>query len=74
MANISQNRYQFPTVEDFSGAVAAIIRLQDTYNLEPSTIAKGKLSSKGLSMTSKYIKSDVWYVLIDLIGMCDTGK
>ena len=59
MANISQNRYQFPTVEDFSGAVAAIIRLQDTYNLEPSTIAKGKLSSKGLSMTSKYVKSDV---------------
>ncbi len=55
MANISVNRYQFPTHEDVDGAIAALLRLQETYNLDSSTVANGSLgSSKGLSMSSEY--------------------
>ena len=54
MVNISLNRYRFPTKEDFDGAVAALRRLQDTYKITPSKIAKGKLGShNGLPMSSK---------------------
>ena len=54
MANISMNRHQFPNQEDFEGAMTALIRLQETYHIESSTIAQGKLgSNKGLPMNSK---------------------
>ena len=52
MANISMNRYRFPSKEDYSGAITAIHRLQDTYQLQPSVIASGKLgSSSAFPMT-----------------------
>ena len=54
MANISMNRHQFPNEEDFEGAMTALIRLQETYHIDTSTIAQGKLgSNKGLPMNSK---------------------
>ena len=50
------NRYQFPTSEDVDGAIAALLRLQETYNLDSTTVANGSLgSSRGLSMTSKRV-------------------
>ncbi|XP_019849479.1 PREDICTED: prolyl 4-hydroxylase subunit alpha-2-like isoform X2 [Amphimedon queenslandica] len=52
MANISVNRHSFPTEEDYSGAMTALRRLQDTYRLKPTNIAQGKLSDKGLPMSS----------------------
>ena len=41
MSNISYNHYLFPDEEDFSGAAAALLRLQDTYQLSPSLITSG---------------------------------
>ena len=55
MANISMNRYRFPSKEDYSGAITAIHRLQDTYQLQPSVIASGKLgSSSAFPMTGRW--------------------
>ena len=54
MANISVNRHSFPSEEDYSGAMTALRRLQDTYRLKPTYIAQGKLSNKGLPMSSKH--------------------
>lgn len=34
----------FPTEEDLAGAANALIRLQDTYNLETSSLARGELN------------------------------
>ena len=54
MANISMNRYKFPSEEDYDGAITALWRLQATYKLSASTMAQGKLgSSQGLPLTSK---------------------
>lgn len=35
---------KFPTEEDLTGAANALIRLQDTYNLETSSLARGELN------------------------------
>lgn len=32
---------KFPTDEDLNGAAVALMRLQDTYNLETSNVARG---------------------------------
>ena len=45
MANISYYNFRFPDTEDFTGAVTAILRLQDTYRLSPSLITSGKLGT-----------------------------
>ena len=45
MSNISYNHYLFPDEEDFSGAAAALLRLQDTYQLSPSLITSGTLGT-----------------------------
>ena len=45
MSNISMQQYRFPSSDDYSGAITALWRLQDTYKLEPTTIASGKLGS-----------------------------
>lgn len=36
-------RQFFPTEEDEMGAAKALMRLQDTYKLDPDTISKGQL-------------------------------
>lgn len=38
--------YNIPTREDYEGAIVAIHRLEDTYNLDPSDIRNGKMSQK----------------------------
>ncbi|CAH2277008.1 prolyl 4-hydroxylase subunit alpha-2 isoform X1 [Pelobates cultripes] len=51
IANLTIQREFFPSEEDETGAAKALMRLQDTYKLDPDTIAKGKLPG------SKYISS-----------------
>lgn len=43
IANLSVQRQFFPTDEDEMGAAKALMRLQDTYKLDPDTISKGQL-------------------------------
>ncbi|KAM9325609.1 prolyl 4-hydroxylase subunit alpha-1 isoform 3-T3 [Gastrophryne carolinensis] len=43
IANLTIQRQYFPNEEDQTGAAKALIRLQDTYNLETNTLAKGNL-------------------------------
>ena len=43
IANLSVQRQFFPTDEDETGAAKALMRLQDTYKLDPDTISKGDL-------------------------------
>uniref|UniRef100_A0A667GXF2 procollagen-proline 4-dioxygenase n=1 Tax=Lynx canadensis TaxID=61383 RepID=A0A667GXF2_LYNCA len=43
IANLSVQRQFFPTEEDEMGAAKALMRLQDTYKLDPDTISKGQL-------------------------------
>ncbi|XP_064393719.1 prolyl 4-hydroxylase subunit alpha-1-like isoform X2 [Halichondria panicea] len=51
MANLSVNNYRLPTQEDFNGAMTAVMRLQDTYDLQPHELASGNLGKeKSLSM------------------------
>lgn len=35
---------KLPTDEDLNGAATALVRLQDTYNLDTSSIASGELN------------------------------
>lgn len=35
---------KFPSDEDLNGAAVALMRLQDTYNLDTSSIARGELN------------------------------
>ncbi|KAM4748197.1 prolyl 4-hydroxylase subunit alpha-2 isoform 2-T2 [Rhinophrynus dorsalis] len=51
IANLTSQREFFPSEEDETGAAKALMRLQDTYKLDPDTISKGKLPG------SKYISS-----------------
>ncbi len=54
MANLSVNDYRLPTQEDFNGAMTAVMRLQDTYDLQPHELASGNLGKeKSLSMDGK---------------------
>lgn len=39
-----QDNIKFPTDEDLSGAAVALTRLQDTYNLDTQSIARGELN------------------------------
>lgn len=43
IANLSVQRQFFPTDEDEMGAAKALMRLQDTYKLDPAMISKGEL-------------------------------
>ena len=55
MANLSLNNYRLPDQEDFEGAMTAVMRLQDTYDLEPKEIASGNLGKeKSLSMDGRF--------------------
>ena len=46
MANISLNNYRLPNKEDMSGAVTALRRLQDTYQVKSSDLANGVLGKE----------------------------
>uniref|UniRef100_A0A3B1JQN5 procollagen-proline 4-dioxygenase n=1 Tax=Astyanax mexicanus TaxID=7994 RepID=A0A3B1JQN5_ASTMX len=43
ISNISVHRQVFPDQEDENGAAKALMRLQDTYNLDSESFSKGKL-------------------------------
>ncbi|XP_071987070.1 prolyl 4-hydroxylase subunit alpha-1 isoform X3 [Engystomops pustulosus] len=43
ISNLTIQRQYFPSDEDQTGAARALIRLQDTYNLDTETISKGNL-------------------------------
>ncbi|XP_044136718.1 prolyl 4-hydroxylase subunit alpha-2 isoform X1 [Bufo gargarizans] len=43
IANLTLQREFFPDEEDETGAAKALMRLQDTYRLDPDVIAKGRL-------------------------------
>uniref|UniRef100_A0A8C5QCQ9 Prolyl 4-hydroxylase subunit alpha-1 n=1 Tax=Leptobrachium leishanense TaxID=445787 RepID=A0A8C5QCQ9_9ANUR len=43
VSNLTIQRQYFPNDEDQTGAAKALIRLQDTYNLDAETIARGNL-------------------------------
>ncbi|KAF6213916.1 hypothetical protein GE061_011641 [Apolygus lucorum] len=47
---------KFPTDEDLTGAAAALIRLQDTYDMDTSSLAKGELM--GVKYTTQLSASD----------------
>lgn len=62
ISNLTIQRQYFPTDEDQTGAANALLRLQDTYQLDTETIASGKLPgvslSPGLSGSSSLSASD----------------
>ncbi|XP_064243616.1 prolyl 4-hydroxylase subunit alpha-2 isoform X5 [Passer domesticus] len=43
IANLTIQRQFFPTEEDETGAAKALMRLQDTYKLDPETLSRGHL-------------------------------
>uniref|UniRef100_A0A8C8A692 procollagen-proline 4-dioxygenase n=1 Tax=Otus sunia TaxID=257818 RepID=A0A8C8A692_9STRI len=43
IANLTIQRQFFPTEEDETGAAKALMRLQDTYKLDPETLSRGNL-------------------------------
>lgn len=55
---LNLNRPAFPTPQDFTGSIAAILRIQDVYNLSARAIADGELhagkSSGGLGADECY--------------------
>ena len=46
MANISLNNYRLPSSEDLPGAVTALRRLQDTYQVKSSDLANALLGKE----------------------------
>lgn len=40
----SKKEFKFPSEEDLNGAAVALIRLQDTYNLDAASLARGELN------------------------------
>lgn len=46
ISNLTLQRQYFPNDEDQVGAAKALLRLQDTYNLDTDTISKGNLPGK----------------------------
>jgi len=69
---ITKHKEAFPGKEDFDGAITALLRLQDTYQLQPSAFALGKLpgSVQSPKMTvgevydvgrQAYLNSDMFY-------------
>ena len=68
---IESYKDRFPTEDDFSGAVTALTRLQDTYLITPRNLTQGHLGSvSAVSLTCKdcfdigrmaYQEKDWWY-------------
>lgn len=64
IANLSVQRQFFPTDEDEMGAAKALMRLQDTYKLDPDTISKGQLpgtlTTSGFAHPCMCVSYGVW--------------
>lgn len=74
---------EFPTNEDLSGAAVALTRLQDTYNLDTQSIARGELNGVKYSteLTSELSKNYVFkleiqfkVLLLNFLIVLDTFK
>lgn len=50
-------RQYFPNDEDQTGAARALLRLQDTYNLDTDTISRGNLPGKILKKSWKCVEN-----------------
>ncbi|XP_021513912.1 prolyl 4-hydroxylase subunit alpha-2 isoform X1 [Meriones unguiculatus] len=61
VANLSVQRQFFPTDEDESGAARALMRLQDTYKLDPDTISRGELPGPFRSLIVAFPASGTKY-------------
>lgn len=77
LENVTNHRtvLKFPSEEDLNGAAVALMRLQDTYKLETSSIARGELNGVQYSteMTSNdcfemgrqsYLNKDYYHTLL----------
>lgn len=51
-----RNILKFPSDEDLNGAAVALMRLQDTYNLETASVARGELN--GIQYSTEMTTSD----------------
>ncbi|NXL87459.1 P4HA2 hydroxylase, partial [Alectura lathami] len=52
ITNLTIQRQFFPTEEDETGAAKALMRLQDTYKLDPETLSRGNLPGKCTEVSS----------------------
>ena len=46
MSAVALEKYRFPSKEDYSGAVTAIIRLQDAYKISPRNLTQSILGER----------------------------
>ena len=54
MSAISFNKHQFPSHEDYKGAVTAIVRLQDTYQLPAHNLTQPEMAGvRAVAMTAR---------------------
>ena len=58
LSNALDIRSSFPSAEDLSGAADALIRLQDTYRIDTSSIAKGNITA-GRSPNTKVLSTQL---------------
>jgi prolyl 4-hydroxylase len=66
ISNLTIQRQYFPNDEDQVGAAKALLRLQDTYNLDTDTISKGNLPGKYSSLSNAYCLA----ALFSPLGKC----
>lgn len=52
MSNLTIQRQHFPNDDDQVGAAKALMRLQDTYQLDTSSISSGRLPGQSLLLFS----------------------
>lgn len=63
--NLTDSDYvKFPSDEDLSGAAVALTRLQDTYNLDTQSIARGELN--GVKYSTE-LTCEVFFILLIFI-------
>nr|XP_019809220.1 PREDICTED: prolyl 4-hydroxylase subunit alpha-1 [Bos indicus] len=59
ISNLTIQRQYFPNDEDQVGAAKALLRLQDTYNLDTDTISKGDLPGKDSWLASQLRRATI---------------
>lgn len=65
ISNISMHKKFFPDEEDQKGAAKALMRLQDTYQLDSESFSKGKLPGK----RHRNLFSDIFLLTAGLTNM-----
>lgn len=62
IANLSVQRQFFPTDEDESGAAKALMRLQDTYKLDPGMISRGEIPGNPPLHALPVLCASLWWL------------